>query len=736
MDYTNNRVLIYNSIPTSNNASADVVLGQTDMASNALYGSGSPTANMFYQNWDFDYSGGKLAVAEYGNNRVLIYNSLPTQNGASANIVVGQSSMTTNTSGTTFLTLKGPAGVTLDSTLNKLLITDGDNHRVLIYNSIPTSNNASADVVIGQADMTHGSSNAGGLSAKSLYYPLSTYVDSQTGKLFVIDQDNNRVLIFNSIPTSNNASADVVIGQPDMSHNTANNGGIGANTLHFPGKVFVYGSKLFISDNYNNRVLIFNSIPTSNNASADVVIGQPDMSHNTANNGGIGANTLYFPASVYTDGTRLSISDGYNNRILIYNTIPTSNGSSANVVIGQTNFTNYSPGVSAAGLNGPSTVQIIDNKLIINEILNDRILFFPLGPQNTSVSASTTLGSTTSTLSLSASDAKDVMVSEDSGFIGASWQSFVTSLPFTLSAGNGIKTIYIKFRDYANYEGGALSSQVTLDTSAPTFSSVSSGTPNTAGATITWTTNEYSSSKIDYGLTNSYGTSTAITDSPIGVKSHSVAISGLSSCTTYHYRVRSENQALNETVDSDNTFTTSGCTGAQGCHDTVTNGVPDLFEIRASKNSVTLYFTPPSILYSNFYIAYSKNKNNWQYGVQFDQNYSGSGGVLSYTINSLQASTKYYFKIRPGNGCATGNYSGIMEVTTTSSHKQKTFYKNIGTAVSQTLKSVFAKIIPVKTSIKTSLPILAPIPASQPKDTIQPVQQTNKDKFCILWWCW
>ncbi len=71
------------------------------------------------------------------------------------------------------------------------------------------------------------------------------------------------------------------------------------------------------------------------------------------------------------------------------------------------------------------------------------------------------------------------------------------------------------------------------------------------------TTNENSSSKVDYGLTNSYGSSTAETDTSTRVTSHSVALSSLSTCTTYHYRVRSIDAALNETIDSDNTFTTT-----------------------------------------------------------------------------------------------------------------------------------------------------------------------------------
>lgn len=102
---------------------------------------------------------------------------------------------------------------------------------------------------------------------------------------------------------------------------------------------------------------------------------------------------------------------------------------------------------------------------------------------------------------------------------------------------------------------------VTYDTTAPVLSSVTASTTS-SGATITWTSNEASSSKVDYGLTSSYGSSTTEADTSTRVTSHSVSLSGLVGCTTYHYRVRSKDNVLNERIGSDNTFTTSGCTGS------------------------------------------------------------------------------------------------------------------------------------------------------------------------------
>jgi hypothetical protein len=95
------------------------------------------------------------------------------------------------------------------------------------------------------------------------------------------------------------------------------------------------------------------------------------------------------------------------------------------------------------------------------------------------------------------------------------------------------------------YESGA-------DTTPPVISSVSV-TPGTTTATVTWTTDEASSSLVDYGPTTGYG-STQTGSS--GVTSHIVYLTGLSASTTYHFRVRSTDAASNEAVGTDGTFTT------------------------------------------------------------------------------------------------------------------------------------------------------------------------------------
>jgi hypothetical protein len=100
------------------------------------------------------------------------------------------------------------------------------------------------------------------------------------------------------------------------------------------------------------------------------------------------------------------------------------------------------------------------------------------------------------------------------------------------------------------------------DTTAPTISGVASSSLTPSGATVTWTTNEAADSQVEYGTTTSYGSSTTLDTSL--VTSHSVALSGLSASTTYHYRVKSKDASSNLATGTDNTFTTSAAAAATG----------------------------------------------------------------------------------------------------------------------------------------------------------------------------
>ena len=79
---------------------------------------------------------------------------------------------------------------------------------------------------------------------------------------------------------------------------------------------------------------------------------------------------------------------------------------------------------------------------------------------------------------------------------------------------------------------------ITPDLTPPVISDVTAVDITATGATITWTTDEPATSQVEYGLT-APGYSTSTTEDPTLVTSHSVVLTGLTSGTTYHYKVKS-----------------------------------------------------------------------------------------------------------------------------------------------------------------------------------------------------
>ncbi|MBZ5605980.1 MAG: hypothetical protein LAO79_27090 [Acidobacteriia bacterium] len=340
---------------------ASLVLGQPDFA--------TTTATLTRSGMNLPLavaSDGKiLAVADTANNRVLIWNSIPTVNGQNADIVLGQPDFTTlGPVAVSASTFRAPQGVWIQN--GKVFVADTQNNRVLIWNSIPTKNNQPADLVLGQPnftsvpqiDQTKSSLQAG---ANIMLTPVS--VTSDGTHLFVTDLGFSRVLIWNTIPTQTNQPADLEVGQVDLvtsipnnSFNgspasdstdtvnketaalcTVSNGSDAAGnpvypercgaTMDFPRFALSDGKRLFVADSGNDRVLIWNSIPTQNGQPSDIVIGEPDQySDNvsstvdlfTPNLQQSGSDITPTPASLAWDGTNLYVSDPSNYRILVF----------------------------------------------------------------------------------------------------------------------------------------------------------------------------------------------------------------------------------------------------------------------------------------------------------------------------------------------------------------------------------------------------------------------------------
>jgi hypothetical protein len=101
----------------------------------------------------------------------------------------------------------------------------------------------------------------------------------------------------------------------------------------------------------------------------------------------------------------------------------------------------------------------------------------------------------------------------------------------------------------------------------------------------------------------------------------------------------------------------------------LTPAAPNLFQIKTTKTSATLYFAPIYGTMSSYFISYGYQSGDNRFGVEFP--YGSSTGVVAYSLQSLTPNSTYYVRIRGGNGCMPGMWSNEMSFTTNG----KTFYQ-------------------------------------------------------------
>ena len=315
--------------------------------------------------------GDMLFISDGGNHRVLVWDQFPEEMGEPSNVVLGQEDfadclenrglsttldeMTSglgdeNLDGFTISkaeedTLSMPAGLSVID--GKLYVVDSGNQRVVRWNGIPSDDGEPPTLVMGQDNLEENEANRQGLvGSGSLFFPTGI-CSGDDQHVFVTDKDNHRVLIWKKIPFSDGWNADLCLGQKDMDERDANRGdfdNVQQDTLSFPTGAFydVENDKVFVVDQGNNRVLIWNSLPRDNGQPADVVIGQKDFVSRSPNMGK-GENradqgSMYFPNDVVAGKTGLFVSDSGNNRVLYWKEVPTENGQPADMVFGQSNF--------------------------------------------------------------------------------------------------------------------------------------------------------------------------------------------------------------------------------------------------------------------------------------------------------------------------------------------------------------------------------------------------------------
>ena len=294
------------------------------------------------------------------------------ENGQAAVLALGQPDFTSNTPATAADRMNAPVGIAIDPTSGKLFVADYTNNRVLRFASgTALATGAAAEGVLGQPNFT---SSAPASTASGMHLPAGVAVDS-AGTLWVADFNNSRVLRFDAAAGKpNGAAADGVLGQPDFTSITP---ATTASTMNQPRSVAVDSAGTLWVSEQSNRVLRFDSAAgKANGANADGVLGQPDFTSSATAATGSGMN---LPTGIAVDSAgTLWVADYLNNRVLRFdNATGKADGAAADGVLGQANFTSSLAATTAGGMSRPFGVAVDSTgTLWVAELANNRVLRF------------------------------------------------------------------------------------------------------------------------------------------------------------------------------------------------------------------------------------------------------------------------------------------------------------------------------------------------------------------------
>lgn len=450
------RVLIWQRIPTENGAPADLVLGQETFNTNSANLGGIPSAQTLFSPDEIASDGERLLVADTSNHRVLVWTSFPRLFFTPADFVIGQTAFDRNMLRDGAIPLYQPRGVYLDDrrllvssslgctcaiglngtpTTNNpaadftvgiengvrrvtptafafpaamsaignggLALKDAAGARVSIFNRFPSEPDTEPDVYVGKTDGDVGGTSITGVSASSLAGGASAHGGLFADENVLLVADETRVLVWDEIPSTSFEPADRVIGQPSFTTaaRAIDYGGVGADALAHPRGIASSGGRRAIADQSNNRVVLLDG-------DATIVLGQADADGFLANRGGQPrADTLSAPADVAFDGERLIVVDSGNHRVLVWNSMPRTNGTPADVVLGHDRFDSAEANDGNADMDGdadrdasatsmfyPSSALVADGALFVSDAYNHRVLVFDPVPVRSGVPATTVLG--------------------------------------------------------------------------------------------------------------------------------------------------------------------------------------------------------------------------------------------------------------------------------------------------------------------------------------------------------
>lgn len=364
-DRNNNRVLVWNKLPTGN-TSPDLVLGQKNFTTN------DPGTGLDQMNWPVAIAtdGKRVIVADTYNDRLLIWNTFPTQSGQSADLEIKGAGNIHDPNADLKKELGWPWAVWTDGT--KLVVTSTAGAFVLIWNTFPTQNGQAADIVL-RAGGDFGTPRSigsdgehliiGDHNAKPNNSGLGTFFwkkfptkDDQPYDFFIVDPSpapaspgggqpgltrgillwgpvftpegkvltlSDALYIWNSFPEDENDAPDLTVGSggpggQEGGYQFRNGDGSG---------MALAGGKLYLSLSNGNKIVGFNSLPTTADQKPDFAVGAPDIETDTLQTNFIMSNPV--PVS---NGKSLFVSSDFDRKLYVWKNLPDESGAHPDLV--------------------------------------------------------------------------------------------------------------------------------------------------------------------------------------------------------------------------------------------------------------------------------------------------------------------------------------------------------------------------------------------------------------------
>ena len=243
--------------------------------------------------------------------------------------------------------------------------------------------------------------------------------------------------------------------------------------------------------------------------------------------------------------------------------------------------------------------------------------------------------------------------------------------------------------DYSNEVSKIVPVSPPSDTTPPIISGLSTSNLTSTGLTIAWNTDEPADTQIEYGTSTSYGFFSTLNS--VLATNHSQSLSGLSSSTLYHFRLRSRDASGNLAISGDFTFTTQS---APPPADTTPPVQSSITAINISATGATIQWNTDEPANSQVEYGTTTSYGSWTTLI------STLGTSHNHVLTGLTPQTLYYYVVR--NRDAVGNLRVSPEKTFTTIAASDTLPPLISSVQSTNISSSSATITWVTDELSTS----------------------------------